>query len=470
MKLSAEEQNIEGKDPVEIELTDLTKEPRLDKIEPENICPSQRSQGFLPVLKNKNFLQLWLGQVFSQIADKVYLVLCIALIAANFQIPGQNISRWVSPVTIAFTIPAVLFGSLAGVFVDRWSKKAVLVISNLLRGILVLFIPFAFHLTPDGQIFNFSSDFWILLLITLVVSILTQFFAPAEQAVIPLIVKKQDLLPANSLYTTTMMAVLIMGFAVGEPLLELADMAIKALGSDIGKELVVGGAYILAGIILLNLKTGETSAQRQTHESHPLQDIREGISYLQQNHKVRNALIQLVILFSIFAALVILVVSLADRLPSLDADQFGILLAVGGIGMGIGAAFVGSWGQRFSHIKLSLIGSIGLATTLVGLSVSTQSLTLALSMTLILGFFAALVGVPMQTTIQSETPPDMRGKVFGLQNNAVNIALSLPLVLAAEAEARLGLSNVFLLLAGLALAGGCLTWYISVTDEKISAS
>ncbi|MEO0352937.1 MAG: arabinose efflux permease, partial [Cyanobacteria bacterium P01_A01_bin.15] len=72
--------------------------------------------GFWPVLQNLNFLTLWSGQVFSQLADKIYLVLMIAIIAAQYEVPGQTISGWVSAVMIAFTIPAVLFGSLAGVY------------------------------------------------------------------------------------------------------------------------------------------------------------------------------------------------------------------------------------------------------------------------------------------------------------------------------------------------------------------
>ena len=133
--------------------------------------------------------------------------------------------------------------------------------------------------------------------------------------------------------------------------------------------------------------------------------------------------------------------------------------------MGSSAAILGSKGQNISHARLSLIGSVGVAASLVGLSFATQSLWLALTMTALLGAFAALVGVPMQTTIQSKTPVEMRGKVFGLQNNAVNIALSLPLVLAAEAEARLGLSVVLIGLGAIALSGGILTWYMMGDDR-----
>lgn len=438
-------------------------------LESENILEQPNSQGFAPVLKNNRFLILWSGQIFSQLADKVYLVLMIAIVANQFQLPDRPISNWVSPIMIAFTVPAVLFGSLAGVYVDRWQKKSILVVSNLIRGALVLLLP-PLLLFAHGKTFlqAIPLGFGLMLAITFAVSTFTQFFAPAEQAVIPLIVKDKDLLAANSLYTTTMMALLIIGFAIGEPLLKIADsLALQTgLPDRIGKEILVGGAYAIAGIILLALQTGEKSEDSDKEQPHPWQDIKDGIKYLGENHRVRNALIQLVILFSIFAALAVLAVSMADRIPQIEAEQFGFLLAAAGIGMGGSAAILGSFGQSISRARLSLIGSIGVAASLVGLSFATQNLWLALAMTALLGAFAALVGVPMQTTIQSQTPVEKRGKVFGLQNNAVNIALSLPLVLASEAETRFGLPNVILGLAAIAIFGGILTWYMMRESNK----
>ena len=89
----------------------------------------------------------------------------------------------------------------------------------------------------------------------------------------------------------------------------------------------------------------------------------------------------------------------------------------------------------------------------------------SLSLIAALGFCAALVGIPMQTTIQEKTPEDMRGKVFGLQNNLINIALSLPLALAGLAETFLGLRFVFLSLSCLVAAGGMAPWYIADTGS-----
>lgn len=430
---------------------------------------SDLEQGFLPVLKNRNFLALWSGQVFSQLADKVYLVLMIALIANRFQAEDQTISGWVSSIMIAFTIPAVLFGSVAGALVDRWPKQPVLVVTNLLRGALVLTLPPLLWISQGwAPLGGFPIGFGLLLGVTFLVSTLTQFFAPAEQSAIPLMVERRHLLSANSLYTTTMMASVIIGFAVGEPLLAIADHVMTQIsgGLSIGKELVVGGGYAIAGLILLLLKTNEKITVTEQESSHIWQDIREGVDYLRKQSRVRSALIQLVILFSIFAALAVLAVRLAEVIPGLKSSQFGFLLAAGGVGMAGGAAILGQFGQRFSHNQLSLIGSIGMTASLLGLAVFTHQLWPVLLLLTALGGFAAIVGVPMQTTIQEETPEEMRGKIFGLQNNAINIALSLPLALAGVAETFLGLRAVFVSLALLAIAGGLLTWYISRTGSN----
>ncbi|MGK7941017.1 MAG: MFS transporter [Crocosphaera sp.] len=452
----------------------------------KSMTPSKNSQkssrqGFAPVLENPRFLILWIGQIFSQLADKVYLVLMIAFIAGHFQGENQPISGWVSAIMIAFTIPAVFVGSLAGVYVDRWSKKGVLVISNLIRAAFVFIIPPLLWLSQGDTLtlnltwlphwvrtwqnqthdtFLLPLGFFILLVLTLVDSTITQFFAPAEQATIPLLVKRRHLLSANSLFTTTMMAMTIVGFAIGQPLLELASNLAESLGFswEEGKASVVGISYLMAGLILILLKTGEKQEKNQQERPHVFEDIKDGIRYLGRNHRVRNALIQLVILFCIFAALSVLAVRMAETIPGMKAEQFGFLLATGGLGMGLGATLLGNWGQKFPNSQLGLWGAIGMAVALVGLSISTSSLWLTLLMITFLGIFAAFVGVPMQTTIQAETPVDMRGKVFGLQNNAVNIALSLPLALAGIAETLLGLQPVLLGLAVMAIAGGVLTW------------
>ncbi|MFZ9738290.1 MAG: MFS transporter [Prochlorotrichaceae cyanobacterium] len=410
--------------------------------------------GFGTVFRNFNFMRLWSGQVFSQIADKVYLVLMIMMISHRFEAPGQSISGWVSSIMVAFTIPAILLGSIAGVYADRHRKKTILVLSNLIRSALVLSLPLLLPLCQGLQWQQIPLGFYVLLLVTFSVSTLTQFFAPAEQAIIPLIVEKSALLSANSLYTTTMMGAMIVGFAVGEPLLDWANHWVETIaGWSSGEVLFVGCCYALAGLTLVGVITSETIPSRSDDRPHPSvwQEIREGWQYLQENRIVRSALLQLVVLFSVFAALAVLAVRLAEVIPQLESDQFGWLLAIGSLGMGLGAFAIGHSGDRFDRLTLVRTGSIGMALSLLGLGVvisqhSFNPLSGVLVCITSLGLFAAFIGIPLQTTIQAETPAEMRGKVFGLQNNGVNIALSLPLVLASVAEQTLGLGLTFGLL------------------------
>jgi hypothetical protein len=161
------------------------KHPPAENVEPELVVETPAETpppGFLSVLKNKNFVTLWSGQIFSQLADKVLLVLMIAIIESQFQSQNQSISGWVSAITIANTIPAVLFGSLAGVFVDRWHKKEVLVITNLLRGALLLLVPFLLWLTKGQVVANLPLGFEVLLLVSFAVSTFGQFFDDCRQA------------------------------------------------------------------------------------------------------------------------------------------------------------------------------------------------------------------------------------------------------------------------------------------------
>jgi MFS family permease len=429
------------------------------KVPPETQTEGEiPKSGFLAVLKNRNFVTLWSGQIFSQLADKVLLVLMIAIIESQFQSANQSISGWVSAIMIANTIPAVLFGSVAGVFVDRWHKKEVLVITNLLRGVLLLILPLLLWLTRGQVVANLPLGFEILLIVTFATSTLGQFFAPAETATISMIVDKPDLLSANSLYTTTMMGSLIVGFAVGEPILALADSwgASIGFGVNIGKELLVGSSYVLAGILLILMRTGETKQIPTGNEPHIFADLRDGIQYFNTHKRIKGALIQIIIFSSVFASMTVVAVRMAELLPEIKASQFGFLLSAAGLGMGLGAVLLGYISQKLSHNQIGLYSSIGVSAALVGLSFS-QSLWLSLICLVAMGLFGAGVTIPMNTLIQSETPEEMRGKVFGLQNNATNIALSLPLALTGLAETAVGVPSVLLGLAAISAIGGIFT-------------
>jgi MFS family permease len=400
--------------------------------------PQPPPSGFRALLYNRAFLQLWGGQIISQLADKIFLVLLITLVV-NYEPPRFFANSMTSAVMIANTLPAVFFGSAAGIFVDRYRKRDILSSSNVLRGILVLLIP----LLPKLFLF--------LLLVAFVESILTQFFAPAEQAAIPLVVPEQNLLSANALFITTMMGSLVVGFAIGEPVLSW----VGSWGGPYGREILVGGLYVLAGLVLALLPVKEKIEPREVY-IHPWADLKEGMRYLSQHRLISNAMLQLTVLYCVFAALTVLAVGLADVI-GLKPTQFGFLLAAAGVGLIAGAGLLGQWGDRLRHYPLPLIGFTSMGFVLVAFALI-KSLWLGLSLSLLLGVGASMVGVPMQTLIQVETPPAMRGKVFGFQNNVVNIALSVPLGVAGLLADAVGLRIVLVGMGVVVTLAGVWAW------------
>lgn len=400
--------------------------------------PEPTRGGFRSLVKNRPFMRLWTGQILSQIADKIFFVLLIALLVNYEPLPAlANSMR--SAVMIANTLPAVLFGSAAGIFVDRWSKKQILWSGNFFRGVLVLLIP----LLPKA--------FLVLLVIAFLESILTQFFAPAEQAAIPLLVRPINLMSANALFTTTMLGSVVVGFAIGEPLLSLAS---DVLGRY-GQELFVGGLYLLAAFVLYLLPLKEVS-RRETSNSRPLDDLKQGLRYLAKNRLIKNAMIQLTVLYAVLGALSILAIGLAEDI-GLKPTQFGFLLAATGVGLALGAGILGHWEEFFHNRPLPLIGFLGMAVVLL-LFTFVQHLWLGLVLSILLGIGAALIGVPMQTLIQAQTPSSMRGKVFGVQNNLLNIALSLPLAIAGLLADAVGLRTVLVGMSLTAALAGFWAW------------
>ncbi len=404
---------------------------------------SQPSTGFQALLRNRPFMTLWVGQLLSQLADKVFFVLLIALLV-NYQAPTFQLGHftWAIPpnsmrstLMIAATLPAILFGSAAGIFVDRYDKRAILSGCNFWRGVMLLLLPLPFV----------PKEFVILLAIAFLESILTQFFAPAEQAAIPCLVKPENLLTANALFTTTMMGSMIVGFAVGDPLLNLATR----WNAEWGREIMVGGLYIAAAVFLylVPLKEPQALPGQEVVAVHPWSDFKSGLKYLKKDRLVSNAMLQLMILYSVLAALVILSIEMVKKL-GLAETAFSYLMAAAGVGMVLGAGVLGHWGDRFHHKPLPLIGFLSMSFVMAMFAVVAanapfpHAIGVVLLLCGLLGVGGIMIGLPMQTLIQQQTPESMRGKVFGFQNNVINIALSLPLAIAGPLTDAIGLQAV----------------------------
>ncbi len=433
------------------------------------------SRGLASTLAGPDFRRLWYGQIFSQLADKFYILLMVFLIthylvisplpgdgalaeaAASINMPVENkkdlILLLYTGILLANTAPAMVLGTVAGVWADRWPKRQVMVFSNGLRALLALLIPLCLLEGPTWL--GLSWGYWGLLVITFLESCLTQFFAPAEQAAIPLLVPGEQLLAANSIYQATSMGATIVGFAIGEPILSLLHHLLLArFGNPGGEFLLLPFCYGMAALILARIDLRETLSA--ISDQSLWREIGEGIAVLRERATVRNAMLHLVLLYSLLAALSVLALSLATEIKGLGPNQFGILLAMTGLGLAGGAIGVAQIGHGLNRRLLASTGLATIACCLVLLGQMSGQLGITLALCTLLGVGAALLGIPAQTTIQEDTPENVRGKVFGLQNNLINIALSLPLALAGGLVSSYGLVPVLWLLATMALAAAFL--------------
>jgi Major Facilitator Superfamily. len=194
--------------------------------------PPDRS-GLDALLRNRPFLALWTGQLLAQVADKIFYVLLIILLKTGGYTPGQNTEHsMLSAVMIAYTLPAIVFGSAAGIVVDRFSKKQMLIACNVIRALLIVALPFL------------PKAFVVLLTMTFLVSTVTQFFAPAEAAAIPLAVGREGLMSANALFASSTMGGIIVGMTIGEPLFSWVKHSFGAAS----QEFLLGGLYLISQV------------------------------------------------------------------------------------------------------------------------------------------------------------------------------------------------------------------------------
>src|SRR5207302_2951989 len=160
-----------------------------------------RSVGYLELLRgNRSFRMLWLGQVVSQMGDWFDT---IAVYTIALTLTGSG--RAVALIMVARFLPSVVMGPLSGVVADRFSRRTIMIASDIVRAIVVL--GFLFVRRPDQM--------WLVYVLTVLQLAFSTFFEPAKTAAIPSIVSDRELVPANAIASVTWSVMLTLGAALG---------------------------------------------------------------------------------------------------------------------------------------------------------------------------------------------------------------------------------------------------------------
>ena len=383
------------------------------------------------VARNPNFQKLWWAQI---LASTAFNTLTYTLIIRIAERTGSNTP--VSLFVLSFSVPALIFGLVAGVWVDRIDRRLVLVVTNLSRALL---IP-AFYFAEVG-------NFLLVYPLAIVTSIITQFFIPAEATKLASTVDREQLHQANSLFTFTLYASFIIGPIAAGP-------ALKYLGLgkvSIALFILFAAATLLAW--LLPSDEEEEEVNWDTSWEGLKGEFLTAFRYIAGNNLVLGGLALLTFSQALVSTIVAVAPGYARSILGIEvADTSTLMLAPAALGMILGALLLSRLGNFLAARYQVTIGVFlaGVGLMLLGgvhlFDRWSNALTLAAVILFVLGAVNALVIVPSQTAVQQHTPEELRGRIFGVLATMVNAASFLPILFAGVLADTLGVVVMMVLL------------------------
>ena len=423
---------------------------------PEPTTPESSDGGPGSVFRNSGFLRLWLSQVTTQIGGNMVLFGLTVIVVTS-----TSSNTAVSILILTFLVPAVLFSAVAGVYVDRIDRRLILIATNVLRALAFV------------ALYLVGGNLALILLLNIFISTVTVFFAPAELAMIPVLVPRRQLQAATGIFTLTLNAAFAIGFAL------LGPLVVKVAGAE-AVILVVAGLYFLAAAFCVTLPPsppppstepgahglGVGEAERAVETT--LAQLREGFTFIQSNRSISWSLIYIGITASLIGVLGVLGPDFAQETLGLQPEDFAVVVLPLGFGIVTGILLLNAYGRYFHRRRVIEGGMIVLGILLAALSAAgpisrllqradapggldLSGITSLLAIVVVIAFFAGisygLVAIPAQTQLQEDLPEDVRGRVFGVLGMLVSVASFLPILVVGPISDTFGTTAVIFVMA-----------------------
>jgi len=394
----------------------------------------------LRLLKNRNFALLWLGQTISFTGDYFYW---LAIQVMVYQLTGSALMVGLS--VIASALPMLLLGPIAGVFVDRWDRRRTMIVADVARGLLVLLC----------LLVRSADQVWIYYVASFLLSCVSRFFFPAQNAALPLIVQdKDDLLAANGLMQAVQTVTLILGSG-------LAGLAIGFLGAGAAFAFDAVTFFLSAGTITLMVVPRTTGGRRAVggQIAAVWGEIREGVACLFGSQTMVGVLICLAAVQLGIGAINVVWVPFFQGTFGVGPEGLGVVDLVQGVGMGLGALVLGLLAARLRKSMLA-----GWSIAVIGLLVGGIGLIPQFGYVIPLSFGIGLALVPGQaalmTMMQLAVPDLKRGRVGSALNALTTLAGLLSMAAAAGFGEMIGLRTVYLVCGAIVALSGLLAFRI----------
>ena len=399
-----------------------------------------RHHPYVRLAVNGSFSALWTGQLISLLGDRIHQVALAALVygTTNSAIAG-------SLTFVAATLPNLLFGPIAGVLVDRWDQKRVLIVSDILRAGIVLLI-------PAGVSVSVALAYPLVFLLTTV----SIFFRPARTAVIPRVVREDELVTANS--ATWMSETL--ADVVGYP---LAGLFVAFLGRALPLAFwldsvsYVASAMLVVAVVIPPVVRSVGSVAPVPGMSGIRDDLVAGWRFLRGEPVLLANTLQAVagqLTIGATIALTPLYAKVVLRLDSLSWTAAYAFMETGiGVGNLVGGFVIGLLGARIAKGRMVIGGYAAYGLAVVGLGL-TNNLSLALGLAFAMGVSNMVFIIPTQTLFQERTPGDMIGRVVGFRFSAVFGAMTFAMAASGVLGDAAGVGPVLVVFGVITVAAG----------------
>ena len=339
-------------------------------------------------LWSKNFLLLWQGQFISNLGDSAYSI------ALGFWILHETGSTVMMGTLMAVSaLPGILISPFAGVLIERLNKKQLLLSMDMLRGVSMLLLTAAY--------LNQTLAVWMVFANGMLLSVGGAVFRPGVNTVIPEMVPKSRLTNANSLLSIAATASNMLGNIAGGVIYQLIGAPMLFL--------VNGFSYIFSGSLLIftGIPERKTSKQQKV-----LMDIGEGFQYMWNQKGLRYLLMMTAVLNFFSYIAIILFLPLFNQTATLGSGRYGIAMAcfMGGamVGFMIMSTVIIEKQKRLLLFKLAnIISNFSLV-----IAIFQPSFVVMVPFIFLGGFFNAVINVILLSTIQSNAPVEVRGKVM----------------------------------------------------------
>ncbi len=399
-----------------------------------------RGHPYVRLAVNGSFSALWFGQLISFFGDRVNQVAVAFLVLG---LTGSPIA--VSAVFLAAFLPNLLLGPIAGVLVDRWDQKAVMVVSDLLRAAAVLLVPVAA-----------TVDVLLVYPLVFAVTSVTIFFRPARTAVVPRIVRDDELVTANSASWVGETLADVIGYPV-------AGLFVAFLGSALALAFWLDAATYVASAVLIATMAiptvGRTASVATGMIRGVFEDLRVGWRFLHgQSVLLANTLQGAIAQVTVGTTIALMPIYAADVLArgSLDGSAAYAFLETGvGVGSLVGGFVVGLVGARLAKGRMVIAGFVLYGLFVIGLGL-TAEVSVAIGFMAGCGVANMVYVIPSQTMFQELTPPGMIGRVISLRFALVTASMTAGMALAGLLADAAGVTTVIVasglvtLVAGLA--------------------